>query len=423
MLWEGFVKKPIVIFRFFPTKGLWYPVATMWPAEIFWKPYVLKRATLNARASILAAANPIGGRYDRSKSLRQNINLSSPIVSRFDLFFIVVDECDEIVDYAIARRILDLHKDGDVATHKVYSSDDVQRYILFAKLWNPKLTEAAVECLVTFYKQLRLRETGGSALSSRRVTVRQLESLIRLSEAVARMYCLADITETHVKEAFRLLCKSIIRVEQPDVEFDQQRLDDAVANGHANRLADDVEKAENGDEQQVMIGKTALPQKLKLTFEEYRKLANLLVFHIRQQEELNDDTGIRRSELISWYISEIQDELATEADLVYRKTLVEKVIDRLIKPKPEPGSVRNRALTLRPGPMKKTRPEDRPEKQKTERKSVSKEHSWSGQASATLSTDNILIQLTQTSSEEMGGLVEESDPIMVVHPNYVLEDL
>lgn len=54
------------------------------------------QATLNARASILAAANPVGGRYDRSKPLRQNIAMSAPIMSRFDLFFILVDECNEV---------------------------------------------------------------------------------------------------------------------------------------------------------------------------------------------------------------------------------------------------------------------------------------------------------------------------------------
>ena len=54
------------------------------------------KATLNARTSILAAANPINGRYDRSKSLQQNIQLSAPIMSRFDLFFILVDECNEV---------------------------------------------------------------------------------------------------------------------------------------------------------------------------------------------------------------------------------------------------------------------------------------------------------------------------------------
>lgn len=53
-------------------------------------------ATLNARTSILAAANPIGGRYDRSKSLKANTNMTSPIMSRFDLFFVLIDECNEV---------------------------------------------------------------------------------------------------------------------------------------------------------------------------------------------------------------------------------------------------------------------------------------------------------------------------------------
>lgn len=52
---------------------------------------------MNARTSVLAAANPIGGRYDRSKSLRQNITMTAPIMSRFDLFFILVDECNEVI--------------------------------------------------------------------------------------------------------------------------------------------------------------------------------------------------------------------------------------------------------------------------------------------------------------------------------------
>lgn len=56
----------------------------------------LPQATLNARTSILAAANPVGGRYDRSKSLKQNVNLTAPIMSRFDLFFILVDDCNEV---------------------------------------------------------------------------------------------------------------------------------------------------------------------------------------------------------------------------------------------------------------------------------------------------------------------------------------
>jgi len=68
------------------------------------------RATLNAKCSILAAANPVFGRYDKSKSLRYNVNISAPIMSRFDLFFIALDECDDFKDYSIAQHIVQLHQ-------------------------------------------------------------------------------------------------------------------------------------------------------------------------------------------------------------------------------------------------------------------------------------------------------------------------
>lgn len=57
---------------------------------------IVFQATLNARTSILAAANPVSGRYDRSRSLKQNVNMTAPIMSRFDLFFVLVDECNEV---------------------------------------------------------------------------------------------------------------------------------------------------------------------------------------------------------------------------------------------------------------------------------------------------------------------------------------
>jgi DNA replication licensing factor MCM6 len=101
----------------------------------------LIQATLNARTSVLAAANPIGGRYDRTKSLRQNINMTAPIMSRFDLFFVLVDECNEVTDYAIARRIVDLHSHLKESITRTYTVDEIQRYITFARLFQPKVAE------------------------------------------------------------------------------------------------------------------------------------------------------------------------------------------------------------------------------------------------------------------------------------------
>ena len=99
------------------------------------------KATLNARTSILAAANPVGGRYDRSKSLRYNVNMTAPIMSRFDLFFILIDECNEVVDYWIAQRIVDFHTNDVKALEntRVYNISDIQKYITFARLCKPKV--------------------------------------------------------------------------------------------------------------------------------------------------------------------------------------------------------------------------------------------------------------------------------------------
>lgn len=64
------------------------------------------QATLNARTSILAAANPVFGRYDRTKTLKANVAVSAAIMSRFDLFFVILDECDPVSDDKIARHII-----------------------------------------------------------------------------------------------------------------------------------------------------------------------------------------------------------------------------------------------------------------------------------------------------------------------------
>jgi len=97
-------------------------------------------ATLNARTSILAAANPIGGRYNRKASLRQNVGMSAPIMSRFDLFFVVLDEQNPVVDENIARHIVNVHRFQSEAINPEFSTEQLQRYIRFARTFNPKVS-------------------------------------------------------------------------------------------------------------------------------------------------------------------------------------------------------------------------------------------------------------------------------------------
>uniref|UniRef100_A0A3B4WM45 DNA replication licensing factor MCM6 n=1 Tax=Seriola lalandi dorsalis TaxID=1841481 RepID=A0A3B4WM45_SERLL len=292
------------------------------------------KATLNARTSILAAANPVGGRYDRSKSLKQNVNLTAPIMSRFDLFFILVDDCNEVTDYAIARRIVDLHSRVEESVNRLYSLDEIRRYLLFARQFKPKISSESEEFIVEQYKRLRQRDgSGGVSKSAWRITVRQLESMIRLSEGMARMHCCDEVQPKHVKEAFRLLNKSIIRVETPDINLEQEdELEEEEqqeeVNGHVdgvNGINGHVNGHVNGVNGHAEPG--SQKPSLRLSFPEYKRISNLLVLHLRRAEE---EEELKKSAVVNWYLKEIESEIDSEEELVNKKGLIEKVIHRLV---------------------------------------------------------------------------------------------
>eukprot|EP00488_Nonionellina_sp_1-RS-2012_P001561 TRINITY_DN251_c1_g1_i1.p1 TRINITY_DN251_c1_g1~~TRINITY_DN251_c1_g1_i1.p1 ORF type:complete len:147 (-),score=45.53 TRINITY_DN251_c1_g1_i1:312-695(-) len=105
--------------------------------------------SLNARASILAACNPVWGRYDTSKPMRYNINMGAAIMSRFDLFFVVLDECDEVTDYHVAKHILSTHQqqtsnngmDIDMeADGDRFPVEAIQKYVRYARSIKPKIS-------------------------------------------------------------------------------------------------------------------------------------------------------------------------------------------------------------------------------------------------------------------------------------------
>ncbi|KAF8362688.1 hypothetical protein PRIPAC_89611 [Pristionchus pacificus] len=283
------------------------------------------KATLNARASILAAANPIGGRYDRSRPLRQNVAMTAPIMSRFDLFFVLIDECNESVDYAIARRILDNHRALASHTTKAtkYTKDDIQKYIMFAKCFKPKMSAETGDEFMKAYVKMRLNDSANAFSSSWRITVRQLESLIRLSEALARMYCSSHVTAAHIAQATKLLTKSVVRVEQADID-----LDDSFNNG--DEVVEENKENENDrmEEEQEKID----PSKLRIKYDLYKKLSEMLIRHCRADEEvLGDDyNGVKQSDLVSWYLEMIESELDSETDYHTQKSICERVIKRLI---------------------------------------------------------------------------------------------
>lgn len=209
-------------------------------------------AVLNARSAVLAAANPVFGRYDDTRTSAENIEFQSTILSRFDLIFIVRDVRNDERDKMIADHVLSLHQRGsdkvksnsgvNRASNSAdlggdYGDDDgtkgattavgisgvgderkldinsLKRYIAYARARaSPRLSAEAAELLRTNYvsirEQMRAKQLGddeddGSAKTVP-ITIRQLEAIVRISEALAKMTLENVVTERHVTEAIRL---------------------------------------------------------------------------------------------------------------------------------------------------------------------------------------------------------------------------
>ncbi|GME57152.1 putative DNA replication licensing factor mcm6 protein [Neofusicoccum parvum] len=297
------------------------------------------QATLNARTSILAAANPVGGRYNRKTTLRANVNMSAPIMSRFDLFFVVLDECDEGVDRHLAEHIVNIHRLRDDAVQPEFSTEQLQRYIRFARTFKPEFTPEAKQTLVEKYKELRADDAqGGIGRNSYRITVRQLESMIRLSEAIAKANCVTEVTPEFVREAFNLLRQSIISVEKDDVEVeDEEEAGAADAEGGADaEMGEAAEEDAAAPGAAASRGASATPatqqqrEKTKITYDKYMSILNMLVRRVNADAATAED-GVEEEELLVWYLEQKEAEMETQEDLEQERMLARKVLKRMVK--------------------------------------------------------------------------------------------
>lgn len=179
---------------------------------------------LNSRTSVLAAANPIFGRYDDMKSPGENIDFQTTILSRFDMIFIVRDEHDAGRDERIAKHVMGIHMNGHSANSNGFNGLDDQppsaipvakmkRYISYCRTrCAPSLSTAAAERLsshfITLRSQIHQQETAAGARSTIPITVRQLEAIIRIAESLAKLTLSPVANEGHVDEAIRLFLAS-----------------------------------------------------------------------------------------------------------------------------------------------------------------------------------------------------------------------
>jgi replicative DNA helicase Mcm len=181
-------------------------------------------ATLKSRCSLLAAANPKLGRFDKYEPIAPQINLTPALMSRFDLIFVLTDDPDTKRDSAIAEHILKSNYAGELSTQKPWnpeiSQEDIdnaltviepaidpemlRKYVAYArKNVFPTLTEEAKEFFLNYY--VGLRTQGQDSNKPVPVTARQLEALIRLGEASARLRLSREVTGVDAQRVVKIL--------------------------------------------------------------------------------------------------------------------------------------------------------------------------------------------------------------------------
>ena len=237
-------------------------------------------ATLNARAAVLAAANPALGRYEPHRNVSENINLPVTILSRFDLIFIIKDQPDAAYDAKMSEHILALHRSRTSPETAPFPPEFLKKYISYAKRIIPVLTPEAVIELRDFYLKMRSR---GGAESAITITPRQLEALVRISEARARAFLRERVTVEDAKSAIRIMTVSLSDVGV-DVKTGSMDID-VIMTGKPRSLRDSFQKVietvaelerETGTVEETVII-AALVEKERMEEREARRLIGQLI--------------------------------------------------------------------------------------------------------------------------------------------------
>jgi len=189
-------------------------------------------AVLNARTSVLASANPVGSRYNPAMSVVDNIQLPPTLLSRFDLIYLVLDKPNPETDRRLARHLISLHfKEPPPRAEASLDASTLTEYISYARsTYFPILNNEAAEVLVEGYVDMR---RVGSAGGRKTITAtpRQLESLIRISESLARMRLSNDVEKKDAEEALRLMR---VAMQQAAMDPKTGQIDmDKILTGHS----------------------------------------------------------------------------------------------------------------------------------------------------------------------------------------------
>ncbi|PYH63321.1 DNA replication licensing factor MCM7 [Aspergillus vadensis CBS 113365] len=167
--------------------------------------------TLNARTSILAAANPLYGRYNPRVSPVENINLPAALLSRFDVMFLILDTPSREADEELASHVTYVHMHNKHPEHEdagvMFTPQEVRQYIAKARTFRPVVPSAVSDYMVGAYVRMRKQQKKDEAEKKQfsHVTPRTLLGVVRLSQALARLRFSNEVVTEDVDEALRLV--------------------------------------------------------------------------------------------------------------------------------------------------------------------------------------------------------------------------
>jgi replicative DNA helicase Mcm len=195
------------------------------------------QATLRCETTVLAAANPKFGRFDPYETVANQIDLAPTLINRFDLIFPIKDIPDAKKDEKLASFMLELHK-NNIETPPL-TTEFLRKYIAYArKNIVPKLTDAAIEELKEYF--VKMRASAGSGASARVVPIsaRQLEGLVRLSEASAKLHLRDKVLKKDAKKAVELLeyCLRQVAMDEETGQIDIDRIATSVPASQRNKI-------------------------------------------------------------------------------------------------------------------------------------------------------------------------------------------
>jgi replicative DNA helicase Mcm len=197
------------------------------------------QATLRAQTSVLAAANPKLGRFDPYTSIAQQIDLPPTLINRFDLIFPVRDIPNKERDEKIASHVLELQKKSGKIESEI-NNKLLRKYIAYAKQnVKPILTDGAVEEIKRFY--VNLRNAGQSSEEGIRpipISARQLEALVRLSEASAKVRLSKEVKRKDAKRAIEILtyCLTQVGIDPETGKIDIDRISTGISASQRGRI-------------------------------------------------------------------------------------------------------------------------------------------------------------------------------------------